>query len=71
VPAVFLRLPEWLRRIVGNHFFDRVRCLWLYESAADADLAHLEDLPDVDWVLTDQGIVITTEEIAASKLAVV
>ncbi len=54
--------PKWLRAIVGDDFFDRVRAVFLYESTTDFDLEKLKDLPDVESVIisstqvTDAGV---------------
>ena len=43
--------PKWLRAIVGDDFFDRVRAVRLTESPNDDDLAYLRDLPDVESLI--------------------
>jgi hypothetical protein len=53
--------PAWLRAVVGDDFFDRVRSVYLYESAmyesyeptTDADLKCLANLPDVESLRID------------------
>lgn len=49
--------PKWLRAIVGNDFFDRVRTVWLTESPSDDDLAYLRDLPDVESLIISSNYV--------------
>jgi len=40
--------PKWLRAVVGDDCFDRVRTVHLDESPTNYDLRYLEDLPDIE-----------------------
>lgn len=54
--------PKWLRAIVGNDFFDRVRAVWVYKATTDDDLTYLEDLPDVE------SLIISSPQVTGSGL---
>ncbi len=49
--------PKWLRAIVGDDFFDRVRAAWLTESPNDDDLTYLRDLPDIESLIISSNYV--------------
>jgi hypothetical protein len=49
--------PKWLRAVVSDNFFDRVRGVYLYESTTDADLENLKDLPDVESLIIASSLV--------------
>jgi Leucine-rich repeat (LRR) protein len=56
------RGPEWLRSLLGEHFFARAEWVWYPSGASDEDLIHLRCLPGVlslDLVgtrVTDAGL---------------
>ena len=43
--------PKWLRAILGDDFFDRVRAAWLTNSPSDDELKYLSDLPDIESLI--------------------